>query len=173
MISLHLILQILKIPLQKHKNSKCELNTPLSDTENFQRLLCSNRPMNPTAPGPCRIGFACFSSSPRFHLLPFATPAAALDAVGRCGALQSSTLPCPAAARVQLVRQHPPFPRLLCSFSRPRSSFPSGDDRASCAARCSSIDGGFAGDEHPTRVCLPIPFPSHPAARNQTPKSLT
>jgi hypothetical protein len=84
-----------------------------------------------------------------------------------------STLPCPAAARVRLVRQHPPFPRLLCSFSRPRSSFPSGDDRACCVARCSSSDGRFAGDEHPTGVCLPIPLPSHPAARNQTPKPLT
>ena len=93
--------------------------------------------------------------------------------VRRPAVLHAPLPSCRPAARVQLVRQHPPFPRLLCSFSRPRSSFPSGDNRASCAARCSLSDGGFAGDEHPTRVCLPIPFPSHPAARNQTPKSLT
>jgi hypothetical protein len=74
-----------------------------------------------------------------------------------------STLPCPAAARVRLVRQHPPFPRHLCSFSRPRSSFPSSDDRASCAARCSSSDGRFAGDGHLTGL-FPILGPPLPVA---------
>jgi hypothetical protein len=83
-----------------------------------------------------------------------------------------STLPNLAATRVRLVWQHPPF-HDFCSFSRPQSSFPSGDDRASCAARCSSSDERFVGDKHPTGVCLPIPLLSHPAARNQTSKPLT
>jgi hypothetical protein len=105
------------------------------------------------------------------HLLPSLPQRPPLST--RSARAPPSTLPCPAAARVRLVRQHPPFPRLLCSFSRPRSSFPSGDERASCAAHCSSSDGRFAGDEHPTGVCLPIPLLSHPAARNRTPKPLT
>src|SRR5690349_12072015 len=46
----------------------------------------------------------------------------------------------------------PSFPRLLYTLSRPRSPFPSGDDRASCAARCSLSDVGFAGDEYPNRT---------------------
>jgi hypothetical protein len=57
----------------------------------------------------------------------------------------------------------------LCVLSRP---FLAGTDRASCAARSSSSHGRFVGDEHPTGVCLPIPLPSRPAARNQTLKSL-
>ena len=136
MISLHLILQILKIPLQKHKNSKCELNTPLSDTENFQRLLCSNRPMNPTAPGPCRIGFACFSSSPRFHLLPLLpqTPLSMLS-----------------------TRAAPSSP--------PRSPAQLQLESSWCGSTLRTSDKGMPA--------YSLPFPSHPAARNQTPKSLT
>ena len=103
-----------------------------------------------------------FSSSPRFHLLPLLPqpPLSTLSArAAPSSPPRSPSSPAGAAA-----------PSLLCSFSRPRSSFPSGDNRASCAARCSLSDGGFAGDEHPTEVCLPIPLPSPPAARNQTTK---
>jgi len=93
---------------------------------------------------------------------PFAPPAPATALSTRSARLHQAPLP----AQLQLESGGwcggTLFPRLLCSFSRPRSSFPSGDDRASCAARCSSSDGRFAGDEHPTGVCLPSPLPSHP-----------
>ena len=68
--------------------------------EKFQKFLCINWSMDPTGLRPMwwNIGVG-FSSSQRFHLLPLLpqSPAAALDAVGPCGALQSSTLPYPAA----------------------------------------------------------------------------
>ena len=56
---------------------------------------------------------------------PFATPDAALDAVDPCGALQSSTLPCPTAARVQLVRQQPTNIRQGYACLFPSLPFPS------------------------------------------------
>jgi hypothetical protein len=65
-----------------------------------------------------------------------------------------STLPWPAPARVCLVRQ-----RVL---SRPRSSLPSGGDRA-VALPVVRRDGRLASEEHPTGVCLPIPLPFHTA----------
>ena len=147
------------------------------DTEKFLRFLCSNRPMDPTGPR-AHVMQHRFFFLPEIPSPPFATPVPSrrprrCRPVRRPAVLHAPLPSCRPAARVQLVRQHPPFPRLLCSFSRPRSSFPSGDDRASCAARCSSSHGGFAGDEYQTGVCLPILLPSHPAARNQTPKPLT
>jgi len=90
--------------------------------------------------------------------------------VRRAAALHA---PLPSCSSSPAGAAAPSLPTTSLFFLSASVFLPSGDDRASCSARCSSRDGRFAGDEYQTGVCLPIPLPFHPAARNQTPKPLT
>ena len=91
----------------------------------FSKVTLQQPTYEPHRPRALQDWICMFFFLPEIPSPPFATPDAALDAVDPCGALQSSTLPCPTAARVQLVRQHPTNIRQGYACLFPSLPFPS------------------------------------------------